>query len=306
MDFREVSVSDIRVNPIALRTVYEDSDQFTGLCQSVAQKGVMTPIEVREKTEDGVTYYEICDGAQRFAAATRAGKNTVPVQVISATDDEVEERQLELNLHKVDTKPIDYTKHLIKMLSRNPLMSEQQLADKVNASLSFVQTRLGLLKLTADVQLLVNAGDIPVTSAIELARLPKEEQAQWVEEAISKKPAEFVPEVKERLKEIRKAAREGKKAEPKGYQPVPKLRTKAEIVAAYEDPASESQRPAFAWVLQLDEASIVAAKADYEAKAAARTEKAAKKKAEDEARKAKEAQEKAEAAQAEVDAMFAN
>jgi ParB/RepB/Spo0J family partition protein len=297
---RTVETARIQTNP-GLRAVYEDSEQFAGLCRSVAAKGVIQDIEVRERFEEGDPnpYYVVTDGGHRFAAAVKVGLKQLQVKVVERSDDEVEEVQIELNLHKVDTKPIDYTKHLMRMLQRNPLMTKKELADKVNASESFIESRLGLLKLLEEIQAIVNNGDIPITSAQELANLPKEEQMDWLEDAIAQQPAEFVPAVKERLKDIRKAAREGKAAAPKTFQPVAKVRNKGEIEARFAD-AKGKERDTLAWVLQLDPETVAQNKADYEAKEAEKKENAAKKKAEREAAKAKEAAEKAEAAQAEL------
>jgi ParB family chromosome partitioning protein len=304
MDSRTVAISSIRVNP-GLRGIYEDSDDFAGLCRSVKANGVLKPIEVREgkDAESGEVYFDLSDGGHRLEAAKRAGFTEIDVIVRELTDADIEQHQLELNLHNVDTNPIDYTKMLVKMLQRNPLMSAQGLGDYINASESFVNSRLGLLKLTEDIQTLVRDGSIPVTSAQELAKLPKEEQAEWVEDAIAQQPAEFVPAVKERLKEIRKAAREGKKAEPKTFTPTAKVRTKSELEARFAE-SKGKERDTLAWVLQLDDASIAQAKADYEAKESEKAEKSAKSKAEREAKKAKEAVQKAEAAQKEVAALL--
>jgi ParB/RepB/Spo0J family partition protein len=79
----------IRSNPYNPRTeVDKESDEQ--LRQSIGIRGVETPIHVRPIDEDEKGHlYEVYDGDRRLKAAISAKIATVPVLILSKTDDEV-------------------------------------------------------------------------------------------------------------------------------------------------------------------------------------------------------------------------
>lgn len=308
-DLRTISISDIRANPVALRGVDKENEKYKSLRDSVAAKGVLLPILVREKQDpDGKPYYELVDGLQRFSAAGDAGVMTLPVRVISQSDAEVLETQIVTNLCRVDTKPVEFTKQLQRMMVLNPTLTLPEIADRVNQSPAWVSGRLNLLKLDAKIQEAVDAGDLNVTNAQALSKLPKEEQFNFLEQAMAQQPGEFLPTVQARVKELRDAARQGKAAEEATFVATSHIRGKKELEAEMASPSvgpsivsSENATTAaqgFAlgikWALSRDKASEDVQKAKYEARKAERD--AAKQKREIE-RADKKAAEAADAAQ---------
>ena len=84
-----ISTKLIRSNPLNPRTEV-DKDSDAQLLQSVAIRGVETPIHIRPIPEDGDGHlYEVYDGDRRLRAAIKAKIATVPVLILSKTDDEV-------------------------------------------------------------------------------------------------------------------------------------------------------------------------------------------------------------------------
>jgi len=315
----KIQIAEIRENPVALRAVNNEDERYLGLVESIKAQGFLGTITVRPSKdgETGQDYYELVDGLHRFCAAKDAGLTEINVDIVELNDDQVLEAQIMTNIHKVETKPIDYSKQLLRILSRNPLMTEAELAMKLGKSTQWIKERLGLTKIASEeIQSLVNEGKITLANAYALAKLPAEEMADFVDRAITLSPDEFVPACQARAKEIRDAKRKGENADVAEFAPVAFLQKMKDVKEELETGAvasvllSDCQTPmdgykrAIEWMLHLDPKSVEAQKAKDDARKAERD--AAKKKrdiakAEKTAQKAKEAAAAAESAKAELE-----
>ncbi len=314
-DLRTVKISDIRENPVALRAVDRDTPEFVSLRDSIRSKGILNPISVREKNdEDGTIYYEVCDGLHRFTAAKDAGLTILGVSVVSFDEIETLEAQIVANLAKVDTRPVEYTKALQRMFVMNPLLTMGEMAEKLNTSPTWITQRLGLLKLADQVQSLVDEGKISLPNAYQMSKLPKEEQLDFLDAALSQNAAEFAPTVAARIKQLREAARQGKDAAPPTFEATAHGRKMSELKDEY---AHASAGPAIvaakglstavqgfaagvAWALSLDDASVASQKAKWEAREAKRIEEKKAREVERAEKKAAEAAATAAKVRAEV------
>jgi ParB/RepB/Spo0J family partition protein len=301
-ELRKVAISDIRENPVALRAVNRESEEYQGLVDSIRQKGFLGAITGRpQEDEDGTITYELIDGLHRYCAAKDAGLEEINMDVVSLDDDAVLEAQIMANIHKVETKPMEYTKQLKRILTRNPMMTESELAAKLGKSPAWIAGRLSLNRLTGDtMKTLVNEGKVCLSNAYALAKLPPEEQADWLDRAQTLPPDEFIPATAARLKEIREARRKGKDAAPAEFQPVPhlqKLKTMKEeletnamgqMLCEKHGPGSmvEGFALAIAWTLHMDPDSVEAQKVKDEERKKERAEKKKKRDAEKAAKKA--------------------
>jgi ParB/RepB/Spo0J family partition protein len=316
----EIRLDEIRENPVALRAVNRESEQYVGLRDSIKSVGILNPVNVRERTEiapgengeDGVevSYYELLDGLHRYSAARDIGIETMPIHILSLDDAQALEAQIMANVHKIETRPVEYTKQLFRILGGNPLLTLAELATKVAKSPTWISQRLSLLKLDPAIQKLADDGDITVTNAVQLAKLPPAEQVDYIDQAINMGAEDFVPLVLGRVKEIRDAVREGRKAEPSVFVANPKIRKMAvlseEVDTSVIGPelcsrcnvadAAAGFDLGVKWALQIDPVSVeVRTSMDTERKAA-QNEAKAKRSAEREKKKAAEAQIKADAA----------
>ncbi len=88
---------------------------------------------------------------------------------------------------------------------------------------------LGLNNLTAEIQELVNDGKINQANAFPLSRIPQSEQHEWVERAMTQKSDEFGPAAQARVKELKTAQKEGRKANAETFVANPYNRKYAEI-----------------------------------------------------------------------------
>jgi ParB/RepB/Spo0J family partition protein len=270
----DIPLSAIRENQIALRGVNRQEEDFQQLVDSIRSNGVINAISVRRKLEgkggkpDGKEY-ELIDGLHRFTASMEAGKTDIPAQVLDMNDEQALVSQIIGNVHKVETKPIEYTRGLLRILSANPLMTQSELAAMLSVSPQFIDQRLSLTKLHQKVAEQVNNGVINLSNAFPLTKLPPDEQLNWVERAMTMGAGEFAPQVHARAKEIRDAARQGRAAGEEAFKPIPVMRKMVEIKTEYENPqygpaivrAEGVNDPAtafalgVAWVLQMDKAS---------------------------------------------------
>jgi len=313
LGLQTVSISEIRENPVALRTVNTESESYLGIVASIREKGFMGAICVRPQVaEDGSRYFELVDGLHRFAAAKDAGLTEINVDVKNLNDDQTLEAQIMANIHKVETKPVEYSQQLKRILIRNPLMAEGELAKKLGKSPQWIKERLGLNRIDNEVIVeLINEGQINLTNAYALAKLPAEEMADFSDRAMTLDPKEFVPQVNARAKEIRDAKRAGKDAGPAEFVPVAFMQKIGAIKDELENgsiaevlipesgakTAADGFKLAINWILHLDPKSVEAQKAKDEERQAQRkaakkirtVEKAEKKAADDKAKAEKSA-----------------
>lgn len=300
-ELKKVALSDIRENDVALRTVNRESEEYLGLVESIRSKGFIGAISVRERTDDdGTSYYELVDGLHRFNASKDAGREDINVDVVDLDEDQVLEAQIMANIHKVETRPIEYTRQLKRILTRNPLMTEAELAAKLGKSTAWISGRLSLNKLASEqAKQLVNEGKIGLSNAYALAKLPSDEQADWLDRAMTLAPDEFIPQTTERLKQIREARKQGKDATPAVFQPVPhmqKLKTLKEEFESGEtgrvlvakngaSTAADGFALAIQWALHMDPDSVEVQKEKDVERRSQRDEKRRQKKAESAAKK---------------------
>ena len=289
-----VKIAEIRENPVALRNVNQDSEEYKSMVDSIKSHGVLNAITVRRRVdgETQVTYYELTDGLQRFTASKDVGLETIPCQVVDFDDDQVLEAQVIANIHKIETAPMEYSKQLRRILTRNPMMSEAELATKLSKSTQWISDRLGLNKIMNEkISALVNEGKIKLANAYALAKLPAEEQAAFVDRAMTMSPDEFVPQANARIKELKDAHRKGLDAAPQEFKAVEFFQkigsvkeelasgAVAEVLIAKTgvSTAAEGFNLAIQWILHIDPLSIAAQKAEDDARVKAREEQAKKK-----------------------------
>ncbi|GAG50631.1 unnamed protein product, partial [marine sediment metagenome] len=178
----------------------------------------------------------LCDGLHRYTAAVDAGLTELNVQFLTLDDAEVLEAQIMANVHKVDTKPVQYTKQMTRIFAGNPTMTISDMAVKLCKSPSWVSQRLGLLKLEESVAALVDDGKITISNAVVLSKLPREEQVNFVDAAMTMGSDEFAPNVQARAKELRDAARQGRAPGDVVFAPVPRLQKVADLRAELDKP----------------------------------------------------------------------
>jgi len=263
-----LALSAIVPPKVALRTVDKEKEDYQGLVSSIKESGVLNSIAVKEaKIKDKTTgverdMYQIIDGLQRYCASVDAGLSEIPVQIFDADEAEALELQIEGNVHRVETKPIQYSKQLLKILAAHPDRTVKIQAERLGKSEGWLKDKLRLQKLIPEAQTLVDSGKIPLSSAYILAKLDDDEQENWLAQAQDLPPDQFMPQVANRINELKKLHKDDPKPEPK---PTAIVRKKGDILELYgslpAEPADEAARgfaAALKWVVQMDEKSIAA------------------------------------------------
>lgn len=313
----KVPIGEIRENPVALRAVNREGEGFLGLVDSIKQKGFLGALTVRKNRdgETGTEFYELIDGLHRLSAARDAGIDEIQVDIVDLDDAEVLEAQMMLNMHTIETRPVEYSRQLRRILAMNHMMTEAELAAKLGKSSSWIGARLGLNKIESEqITGLINEGKIKLANAYALAKLPVEEQQNWVERAMTEGPDVFVPACNQRLKEIKAAAKAGKDASAEQFTPTPHMQKlgdvkeeldSGKVAKALGVKDKVAWIAAIQWVLHLDPKSVEAQEAKFNQQQAEKAQRkkdraaeAAKKKTE----KADKAATEAKKAQAEAEA----
>lgn len=322
-----IPIRSIRENAEALRvTVDKEDANYLMNLDSVKKRGIMNPILVREIKDpvSGETLYGLIDGLHRLNWAMDANMDTIPANIGSLAEADLLEAQIIANVARVETKAIQYTKALLRILGANPLLTSTELAARLSRDPAWLNNRLGLMKLNEDIQPLVDNGTLGLTNAYSLSKLPPEKQAELLNQAISQPPTQFCPMAEQLRKELATARREGRKAEVDKFQPNPRLQRMALIkdqqafsaadpnncqvildakanVPADQQTFESGIAYALAWCMHLDPLSLASDKAAWEAAKAQAAAEKQKKEQEKQAAKQKKEQETAAPAGALID-----
>jgi ParB family chromosome partitioning protein len=142
-----------------------DEEKLAGLAQSIKACGVLQPILARPD-------FLVVDGERRLRAAKLAGLLTVPVLIEEdgLQAGEIMLRQLVSNCQREDLTPIEKAR-AIDGLMHESNWSAGHAAAKLGLSPAMVSKLLTLLLLPEPVQQQVQRGQIPLSSAYEIAKI---------------------------------------------------------------------------------------------------------------------------------------
>lgn len=164
---REVPLSAIRPNPLQPRTSF-DEEAMAALAASIRELGVLQPVLVREV---GTGEFELIAGERRWRAARRAGRQTIPVIVQTATDLHSLEQALVENLHREDLNPLEEAAAYQQLIDEFGYTHEQ-VATRVGRSRTTVTNTLRLLQAPAGVQRALADGALTAGHARALLGCP--------------------------------------------------------------------------------------------------------------------------------------
>lgn len=133
-----------------------DPEALAELAESIKTQGVMQPIVVRAIAADR---YEIIAGERRWRATQQAGLDTVPAIVREVSDEAAIAMALIENIQRENLNAIEESRALIR-LQEEFTLTQQQVADAVGKSRSAVANLMRLSALEAEVQTMLERGDI--------------------------------------------------------------------------------------------------------------------------------------------------
>lgn len=158
-------------------------DTLEELAQSIKQQGVLQPLVVRRLASGR---YEIVVGERRWRAAQMAGLTTVPAVVRDLNNNETAKIALIENLQREDLNALDQARGL-QRLQKEFNLSQESLGEAVGKSRTAVANLLRLLKLSSEVQELLEQGKLEMGHARALLSLDENQQIVFATEIIKKR-----------------------------------------------------------------------------------------------------------------------
>ncbi len=177
----DIPIERLHRNPEQPRHRFDD-EALEELAASIRRHGVLQPLLV---SEDGPDRYLVITGERRLRAARKAGLETVPAVIREQLDSAA---QLELalveNLQRRDLTPLEEARafeHLRASLG----LTQAEIAERVAMDRSTVANALRLLKLPAEVQAMVDAGELSAGHARTLLAFDgDEDRCRWARRVV--------------------------------------------------------------------------------------------------------------------------
>ena len=198
-----INLSDIKPNPDQPRRDFNNTS-LDELSKSIKEKGVITPITVRESNKG----YEIIAGERRWRAAKKAKLKSIPAYILNIGDEaEMMEVALIENIQREDLNPIEEAEGYAVLNSKYSL-SHDGIAKTIGKKRTTISNALRLLKLPPEIRKSIRSGEI--TAGHGRAILQKKSIAAmknlWkkiVNESLSVRVAESLVKPKPKKKKIK-------------------------------------------------------------------------------------------------------
>lgn len=148
------------------RTFFEEG-ALSHLADSIRRYGVLQPISVRELL-DG---YEIIAGERRFRAARIAGLSHIPCIVYTVDSERSSLLAIVENLLREDLNMFE-TATAMDKLCREHGLTQEEVAERLSVSQSYVANKIRLLRFDAEMQEKLLAANLTERHARALLKLP--------------------------------------------------------------------------------------------------------------------------------------
>lgn len=152
-----VPIEKIVPNPDQPRRRF-DPEHLEDLSNSIAEKGVIQPLIVREKPGDE-GMYEIVAGERRWRASQRAKLHELPVVVREFSDTEVLEVAIIENIQRADLNPVEEAAGYRQLMERFG-HTQEELSKALGKSRSHIANLMRLLNLPSDIQGMLEEGKL--------------------------------------------------------------------------------------------------------------------------------------------------
>ncbi|MEN3972560.1 ParB/RepB/Spo0J family partition protein [Sphingomicrobium sp. XHP0235] len=156
---RTIPIDRIAPNPDQPRRHF-DEDALEELAQSIAQRGVLQPILVRN--HEGT--FQIIAGERRWRAAQKAQLHEIPAIIRHSDDGNTAELALIENIQREDLNALEEAR-AYRALSENYGHNQSDIARIVGKSRSHVANLIRLLDLPEDVQAMLAGGQLSMGHA---------------------------------------------------------------------------------------------------------------------------------------------
>ncbi|MDD2432760.1 MAG: ParB/RepB/Spo0J family partition protein [Clostridia bacterium] len=167
----EIAVSTIMPNPFQPRRVF-DEEKLRELAASIKEHGVVQPIVVRELSEGK---HELVVGERRWRACQLLGWEKMPAVIKEYTNEQIMEIALVENIQRQDLNPLEEARAYKKLLTEFNY-TQEQVAQKVSKSRSFIANMVRILNLPEPILEQVATGELTVGHVRPLLTVESNEQ----------------------------------------------------------------------------------------------------------------------------------
>ena len=197
-DFLRIPLSNIRDPEQSIRTKYDEQDLLE-LGDSMLNERMLYPVIVEQVSEN---FYEVMIGSRRVRAARMREMLDIPALVVSPQSPLTKIIMMFVeNAHRVNLDPFEEAKVFLRLMREHNL-DTAGIAEKIKKPTYYITERIKLLSLPEDVQQLVANGELALTHAAILARIPeKERQSRLARTSITNRlePRELRRKVSEEI-----------------------------------------------------------------------------------------------------------
>lgn len=165
-----INIYEIDRNPYQPRTTFDEKEIHT-LSESIVEHGMLQPVVLRRVFDR----YQLISGERRWRAATVAGWERVPAQILEVDDRQMSELALVENIQRKDLSPLEKAASFQHYLQQYQC-TQEELAARVKIDRSTIANLIRLLELPEPVQALLRAGEITQGHARALLPLGDEPQ----------------------------------------------------------------------------------------------------------------------------------
>ncbi|MEL6647505.1 MAG: ParB/RepB/Spo0J family partition protein [Pseudomonadota bacterium] len=154
---RMIPIEKIAPNPDQPRRHF-DEDALADLAASIAEKGIIQPLILRENPQGDATY-EIVAGERRWRASQRAKLHEVPAIIREFSDTEVLEVAIIENIQRADLNPLEEAQAFSQLMEKFG-HTQDVLSKSLGKSRSHIANSVRLLTLPDQVQEFVKDGKL--------------------------------------------------------------------------------------------------------------------------------------------------
>lgn len=165
-EFLEVDIDLIEPNPEQPRTHFDDA-KLEELAQSIRANGLVQPLLLR-RTSGG--RYQLVAGERRWRAAQRAGLHKVSSVIREIPNEKLLPLALIENIQRQELNPIEEAMAYQKLIQEFGL-TQDEVARQVGKDRSSIANYLRLLKLPAEIQKMLEEGQLTMGHARALLAL---------------------------------------------------------------------------------------------------------------------------------------
>jgi ParB family chromosome partitioning protein len=174
----DLPMDRVREDPKQPRTIFIADPHFE---KSIAERGVKSPISVRDDPEKGEGYYVINHGAKRYRANAKANRSTIPGFI---DNDYTDFDQVIENIHRDGLKARELADFIGGKLAQG--MSQKDIAAGLTISQSLVSQHVTLLNLPDPIAEAFNQDrcrDVTVINELVKAHKSKPEEVKaWLDD----------------------------------------------------------------------------------------------------------------------------